>query len=526
MWAVGLPLAVLAALVIGALAVHLPRTLRSAHETGSRDAPARPHDPTAAGTPVAPPPGVAPRAIDTRFEDFSSDPGWEGRRNRNQPGGCASVRHDFGYRDTAKAGGAQGEIGGTVFRTHQRAFYASPLSKPITLDDRFSFEGTLNVKRLSRKGSSGILFGLFNRDAEEWRTPQTVVLRLFDSRDEPGTVSIAAEYGTAAYRTDQLVVSERGGVEDPEASEVVTFDLRAPRRFRFDYDPAAAGGRGRIVLSVEGAPEPVVLELLPGHRGDGAVLDRFGMLNQQHEVSGAMEAYFGDLRLNGRPVAAAPEPSWEGRGNGRVFRDCEVETFHNFGYGGAAKTAGGLIWRTDHERDLTAWYADGDGLSLDLDRELYASGRVRLRWANSDSGVYIGWFGAESDAGSGGGSKHVPTHIVAMLIEGPSEVGWFARPVYGSEDPDRFGNLEGGRGTPTVHPDGWHEFAIHYDPSAGPNGEIAVTLDGREDRLAVSGKAREAGAKLDLFGIRNVEDDGHAMMPEVDDLTYTYSGRD
>lgn len=489
-------------------------------------APVREPAPPAIGVPVAPPPGVDPEATETRFEDFSSDPDWEAERNRSLPPGCPSVRQDFGFRPADEAGAGAGTVGGRVFRTHQAAYYAKPLPRPLTLEDRFSFAGTLDVERLSEAGSSGVLFGLFNHAAHDWRTPQSTVLRVFDSRGNPGKVSIAAEYGTREYRTDQLVVSAGTGVEDPEGADVVTFDPRQPRRFRLDYDPAAAGGRGRITLSVEGVPKAVVLDLLPGHRRDGAALDRFGMLNQQHEVSGSMDAYFGDLRLNGAPVAAEAEPAWEGRGNRRAFRDCEVETFHNFGFGDASAAAGGLVWRTDPEQELGAWYGDGDGVSLDLNDELYASGRVRLAWANSDSGVYLGWFGKDSESIEEGGPMHVPTNSLAMLVEGPSEVGWYARPVYGSEDEDAFGFVEGAAGTPTIHPAGWHAFTLHYDPDAGEHGEIAVTLDGRESRLAVSEEAREAGADLDHFGIRTVEDDGHAMMPLFDDLTYTREGRD
>jgi len=417
-------------------------------------------------------------------------------------------------------------VGGTVYRTHQTAYYAKPLDRPRTLDDRFTVEGRLNVERLSQKGSSGILFGLFNHRTKEWRTSESVVLRVFDSREDAGQVSIAAEYGTRAYRTDQLAMAAGGGVEDPEASEVTAFDLRESRRFRLDYDPEGAGGRGRIVLAVEGAPAPVTLDLRPGHRRDGAVLDRFGMLNQQHEVSGAMEAYFGDLRLDGVPVAAESEPAWEGRGSDVSFRDCEVETFHNFGYGEESEAIGGLVWRTDHEEsdELSAWYGDGDGISLDLDQEMYASGRVRLDWANSDSGVYLGWFAEDSEAGDGGGPKHVPTDMLAMIVEGPSEVGWYARPAYGSDDEDAFGMADGGPSTPTIHPSEGREFTIHYDPEAGPSGEITVRLGGRESRLRVSREAREAGASLDHFGIRTVDDDGHAMMPVFDDLTYTSEG--
>lgn len=488
--------------------------------------PARKPASRAPGTPVAPPPGVDPEATETRFEDFSSDPDWESDRNRSLPPGCPSVRQDFGARPGGEGDGDAREVGGRVFRTHQTAYYAKPLPRALTLDDRFTFEGTFDVERLSEAGSSGVLFGLFNHTAQDWRTPQSVAIRVFDSREEPGKVSVAAEYGTRAYRTDQLVVSAGGGNEDPEGDEVVAFGLRQPRRFRLDYDPAAAGGRGRMTLAVEGVRTPVVLDLLPGHRGDGAVLDRFGMLNQQHEVSGSMDAYFGDLRLNGVPVAAEREPGWEGRGNRRAFRDCEVETFHNFGFGEATAAAGGLVWRTDFEEDLSAWYGDGDGVSLDLDEELYASGRVRLAWANSDSGVYLGWFGKDSEPIEDGGPMHVPTNSVAMLVEGPSEVGWYARPVYGAKDEDAFGFVEGAPGTPTIHPSDWREFTIHYDPEAGEHGEIAVTLDGRESRLPVSEDARDAGADLGHFGIRTVEDDGHAMMPVFDDLTYTREGRD
>jgi len=50
------------------------------------------------------------------FEDFASDPGWEGANNRVECTDCPTVHQDFGWGPTKHSGGP-GEIGGTIWRS-------------------------------------------------------------------------------------------------------------------------------------------------------------------------------------------------------------------------------------------------------------------------------------------------------------------------------------------------------------------------------------------------------------------------
>src|SRR5262245_55570528 len=57
-----------------------------------------------------------------RTERFDRDPGWEGRNNRSAA--PRNIKQDFGWSDTAHAGGQRGEIGGFITPAAEPAFYA------------------------------------------------------------------------------------------------------------------------------------------------------------------------------------------------------------------------------------------------------------------------------------------------------------------------------------------------------------------------------------------------------------------
>src|SRR5437867_12867574 len=60
-----------------------------------------------------------------KTEHFDRDPGWEGHNNRIAPKVVKAVQQDFGYSATNLAGKADGEIGGTIWRSPTRASYAA-----------------------------------------------------------------------------------------------------------------------------------------------------------------------------------------------------------------------------------------------------------------------------------------------------------------------------------------------------------------------------------------------------------------
>jgi hypothetical protein len=78
---------------------------------------------------------------DGRSEDFASDPKWDASRNRlkykaTDVGGA----HNFGFSNTAHAGGKAGEIGGTFWRSGKYAYYADKVG-PLSFDERLEARG-------------------------------------------------------------------------------------------------------------------------------------------------------------------------------------------------------------------------------------------------------------------------------------------------------------------------------------------------------------------------------------------------
>ena len=94
--------------------------------------------------------------------------------------------------------------------------------------------------------------------------------------------------------------------------------------------------------------------------------------------------------------------------------------------------------------------------------------------ANSDSGVYLGWFDSASKRAEVAPRGHPSPHnFLAILIEGPSRVGHYVRPAYRTSD-GRGGHAQDG---PTIRPDARvHEWTLSYSPAgAGGSGRIEVT---------------------------------------------------
>src|SRR5437870_4566056 len=78
-------------------------------------------------------------------QDFSQDPGWEWKNNRIVAEDPPTIKQDFGWTPTDHSGpgtgetGGTGEIGGTVWLSRTPAYYALPLNRPLSFNDKFSF---------------------------------------------------------------------------------------------------------------------------------------------------------------------------------------------------------------------------------------------------------------------------------------------------------------------------------------------------------------------------------------------------
>ena len=437
---------------------------------------------------------VACAAQDPAVEDFSRDPGWEGRNNVAPREKRKKTRQDFGWRRTNHTGVAgPGEVGGRVSRSLTPASYAKVLPKPLTLEDAIRATGTFALT--ADDGASGLLFGFFNRESRGWRTPQSLVFRI----DGNGSRAwIFYEYGTRNWRT-----GGGGCFEGDRYQTTPTPPLPAdgkPHAWSLEYDPK---GPGKLTFTLDG--KPYVLPLEEGHKADGAVFDRFGILNVQTAGS-ATTAWFDGLTIQGEPIDLSRDPGWEAAGNEIEFDDGGVRPLHDFGWDRAHGRVGGLVWRADERNDDEgAYYAAKVG-PLPLDRELRAAGRIVFSGAGSDSGVLIGWFNSGTPFGEPG------ANTVAAFLEGPSSVGHYFRPVFSDGAGDRRIAGEGPLLKPDARP---HDWTIHYEPKAA---RLTTTLDGRPATLELKPGARGV---VDRFGIVTWKRGGLHVIFYLDDLTFT-----
>lgn len=444
-----------------------------------------------------------------RFRDFSSDPGWEGINNRIDPSITHLVRQDFGYSRSDHFGnGAPGEIGGKVTRSLVPARYAKRI-EPKTLNDPLSASGKFCVPEA--ESGSALNFGWFHSSSTGWRTPNSLVFRLDGNG---GRYWVFFEYGTQNYRTGGM-----GCFEGDRYQTTTTPPERADgtvHSWSLDYNPDGAGGMGEIRFQLDDRKYEVAPA--PGDKEDGAAFDRFGIFNM--ETSGdVMTAYFDDLVLDGKREDFSEDPGWEGIGNRTTFMDRAIRPHHDFGFsntsiaGGAVGEIGGLVWRIEAKSpEQTGSYADILG-PLDLKSELKAEGRIAMTKAGADSAVLLGWFNAETRAGS------PPPNLVGVMIEGPSRVGHYFRPVFSNSRGDSACEEEG----PLLRPDTTtHSWTLHYDPGAnGGLGRIMATLDGVRSALDLKPGAKEGGAELNRFGLLSFLQGGHHVEVYLDDLRYT-----
>ena len=446
-------------------------------------------------------------------ESFDRDPGWEGFRNRLVVGKPKVTRQHFGYRPTNKARGKHpGEIGGRVERSITPAYYANPIPTK-TLNDRLVASGRFAVH--DDESSTGTLIGWFNdKGSRGWRTSNSLAMRIDGNG---GRYWVFFEYGTADWMTGGMGCFEG---EAYQTTRTKPFPADGtPHDWALVYDPAGAGGAGQVTLTLDG--KEYRLTLGDGHKARGATFNRFGVFNQQ-TTGGGMEVYFDDLALDGEPISFDEDPKWEAVGNDVDFEDRALRPLHDFGFamthfagGKAAGETGGLVWRDEPP----AYYADRVG-PLSLDDRLAASGKVAFTAAGSDSGVYVGWFDSASKrADLPPGAGFPQKHFLGVMIEGPSRIGHYFRPAYGSSGGEGGFPDEG----PVIRPDGQaHDWSIGYDPSAaGGSGRITVTFDGKEQTFDLCPTDRRRGATFDRFGLFNLQRGGNHVVLYLDDLAYT-----
>jgi len=467
---------------------------------------------------------IAPRAWGQTpqlpLHDFAADPQWEGFRNRLLPEKLPAVKQEFGYRSSHHARGkGAGEIGGLVQRATRPAWYAREIP-PVTLNDRLSASGRMAVTRAD--ASSGALVGWFNHASRGWRTPSSLGMRV----DGNGAKYwLFYEYGTRNHQT-----GGGGAFEGDRYQTTSTKPFAADgtvHTWSLNYDPDGNDGLGILTFEVDGKTwEPV--KFGTGDKEEGTVFDRFGIWNVQ--IPGeSLELYLDDLVVNGEKFEFGNDPGWTGEGNLAEHEERLLRPYHDFGFsptrlaGGRPGEIGGTIFRDEKP----AYYAARTEEPLGMDVELFASGKVSLTEAASDSGAFLGWFDSDSKRSKNDAEYDSrQKNYLAILIEGPSRIGHYFRPAYSTRTgggllagPENYG----GKLPPVIAPDGRpHEWSMHYDPrGAAGLGSITVRFDGAEQVLALRPGDKQQGATFDRFGFFNLQAGGHFVRVFVDDLKFT-----
>lgn len=436
------------------------------------------------------------------LESFDADPAWDSVNNRPAPGSGIAREQAFGYSATAHAGGEPGEMGGTITRSFTPARYAMAIPEK-TLENRLEASGKFAV---TASDGGGVLIGWFNENSRGWRTPNSLAIRI---NGESGAYRVFYEYGTSHWRTGGGQTFEGRYQDNPASLHRADSSVHA---WKLVYDPGGAGGDGLLELTLDGTLYSAPMD--PGHKADGAVFNRFGLLNQQ-VAGGTVGVYVDDVVVDGVEEHFGNDPGWEGLGNQAKFVETLIRPHHDFGYsatshaGGKAGEIGGAFWRVESTEPETSGYYAAPVKSLTLDSPLHASGKVAMPAAAADSGVLIGWFNDATFRGA------PPMNFLGVFVEGPSRIGHYFRPVFGTSE-DIHGKVDSG---PIIHADGKsHIWTLDYQPESG---RIAVTLDGEAITLDIPPEARKGKAAFNRFGMLTWLRGGLFVELYLDDLEYT-----
>ena len=230
--------------------------------------------------------------VEGRADDFAAEPGWEGVGNRREYV-TAEVRprFNFGFSPTRHAGGAgAGELGGLVFRGDCRykdrlAAYGDRL-RLLSLDTPLKAAGKVALRR--GVSDSTTLLGFYHSADSLAANPSQ------GSGFPKCFLGVAVEGPSRdgflfypAYRTRGDGQGYAAGADRP-----TILPDGAAHDWSLAYDPAAAGGRGRVVVALDG--KAIALDLGAGDRAAGARFDRFGLVTTWIDGN-AQRVYFDDL---------------------------------------------------------------------------------------------------------------------------------------------------------------------------------------------------------------------------------------
>ncbi len=226
--------------------------------------------------------------LDGQKMDFAQDPGWDGLRNHGsyqatEVGGA----QDFGYRTTRHTAGDAGEIGGIMWRAPY-ASYADRVG-PFTLNDRLEAHGRMFFEGAGL--DAGVRIGWFNSAVKEV-DDKAPITKNFVGVDIGGHTRVGHWFlPVCCTATGERHLNDQGTLPLLKAGTTYAWSVV--------YDPAANAGNGQMQVTL--GRDTATLDLKPGVKAQGALMDRFGV-NCVGTGGGPVKFYLDGMRYSLAPT--------------------------------------------------------------------------------------------------------------------------------------------------------------------------------------------------------------------------------
>jgi hypothetical protein len=516
--------------------------------------------------------------IKTIFQNFDEDPGWIGVNNRVVCNNCQTITQDFGWLRTDHNGTGPGEIGGKIWKSTTPAYYAMPIG-PLSFKDKFSASGKLSLIA-PKKEAEGFYIGFFNAERQGWRVWSSCGFRT--GAVKMGHARFHLDYKTGqnkgAILNPDIIIPCDGSVHkweliyDPEATVGDSWaDPRLPKWINsfhnvhedtilknakkdepemtkeylhqmlleardaglvdhwyrkgtyhlWNIERDADKMKGRITFKFDDYA-PVSYFLLPGHREELSVINRFGIYNMQI-YTGSMEFYLSDLIVNGQKIDLSQNPYWDAHGNRVSFVQDDFHARQNFGYsqtnwaGESPGEIGGRFYGTEVKDPFHGYYADDVG-KLTLEDPISFSGWINFTEGAVDGRMLLGYFNHKAKMADVEGEYkgNPPPQYLGLEVMDQTRIGYYFTAVCSPRQDISIENHG-----PIYIPDRIRRrFSFKYNPDEGESGRITVTLDTITFITDLTPEQRKMGSTFDRFGLLNPRKGGKYVDVYVDDLTY------
>ena len=233
--------------------------------------------------------------------DFGEDPSGMALNNRRTyETKNTRPRFDFGWSPTHLAGGkAAGELGGLIFRgdcrdPHRMAAYGARLAT-LTLNTPLYARGKVSMTRGVTDSTASIGFyhstWSLHSNPRQTRASRWTTSASTSRGRRPRASSSIPSTGSTARSPGPLAAARA-------RPRVFTRTARSTTGL-LEYDPAGAGGRGRITVTLD--DQSCTLDLDPGAKAAGASFDRFGICTPWIDGN-SVTVFFDDLEYTCGPA--------------------------------------------------------------------------------------------------------------------------------------------------------------------------------------------------------------------------------